>query len=367
MACRRKRSVGRVVGPVLIVAWLLFAGTGPAGAAGDSTLTPVPPGSPDSLSRFFPPAEGFSAEGLDQARAYAKSIGSTAVIVIHKGRLVAEWGDTTKKTSSHSVRKSLLSALYGLAVDRGMINLNETLGQMGLDDYPPRLTDLEKTATIRHLLMARSGVYHPAAAESKRMKELRPARWSHAPGEFFYYNNWDFNVLGTIFERKTDLSIGTAFEEWIARPIGMEDFNRTDVRYATERASAYPAFPFYISARDLARFGLLFLNRGRWGNKQIIPESWVKESTTCHTCKANFGYGYMWWTYPDDDAYRAAGFGGQYILVSPSRQAVVVNRVDTGVTRQERRGWHKNGKRVSGAEFRRLLDLLEKAEQGVTQ
>jgi CubicO group peptidase (beta-lactamase class C family) len=109
---------------------------------------------------------------------------------------------------------------------------------------------------------------HAAAA-------ARPARHSHKPGTFWYYNNWDFNTLGTIYERAARSSIFDAFEREIARPIGMQDYQRTDGSYFTGAASVYPAYPFNMSARDLARFALLCLNKGRWQDWQIIPAAWV--------------------------------------------------------------------------------------------
>jgi CubicO group peptidase (beta-lactamase class C family) len=86
------------------------------------------------------------------------------------------------------VRKSLLNALVGIAVDRRQIDHDATLGALGIDDNAPSLSAMEKTATVRDLLEARSGVYHPALYEKRRMAELRPPRFSHPPGTFWYYN-----------------------------------------------------------------------------------------------------------------------------------------------------------------------------------
>ena len=84
------------------------------------------------------------------------------------------------------------------------------------------------------------------------MKKTRPARGSHAPGTFWYYNNWDFNALGSIFEKRTGLKIGDAFYERIAKPIGMQDFQPSDVYYLGGPVSVHSAYQFEISARDLA-------------------------------------------------------------------------------------------------------------------
>jgi CubicO group peptidase (beta-lactamase class C family) len=91
--------------------------------------------------------------------------------------------------------------------------------------------DADSMARVVDLLRARSGVYHLVDFETESMRKSRPARGSHAPGTFWYYNNWDFNVLGTIFEKKTGLKIGAAFYRRIAKPIGMQDFQPGDVFY----------------------------------------------------------------------------------------------------------------------------------------
>jgi len=98
------------------------------------------------------------------------------------------------------MRKSLLSGLYGIYEAEGKIDLSKTLGELGIRDYI-RLTAVEKQATVADLLKARSGVYIPATGEADSMVANRPERGSHAPGTFWYYNNWDFNALGTIFDQ----------------------------------------------------------------------------------------------------------------------------------------------------------------------
>src|SRR5207248_1608273 len=101
-----------------------------------------------------------SAAGLETARVYAEQSGSTAVIVVAHGSVVASWGETARKLNVFSVRKSLLSALIGLHVATGEIDLGSTLDQLGIDDNPPPLTADEKQATVADLLTSRSGVYH---------------------------------------------------------------------------------------------------------------------------------------------------------------------------------------------------------------
>ena len=140
-------------------------------------------------------------------------------------------GDVEHKSNLHSCRKSLLNSLIGIAIAEGKINPDETLDNLGIDDNKPSLTKEEKRATVRDLLEARSGVYHPTVYETKGMEEEKPARGSHAPGTFWYYNNWDFNTLGFIYEKATGERIFNAFYRRIAQPIGMQDFKPSDGEY----------------------------------------------------------------------------------------------------------------------------------------
>ncbi len=287
-----------------------------------------------------PEALGWSSEKLAMARAYADRIGSAAVMIVDGGVVVDAWGDTTRNYLCHSMRKSLFSALFGLYVAEGVIDLSQTLGQLGIGDVTP-LTETEKQATVADLLKARSGVYIPAAGESQSMIDARPERGSHEPGTFWYYNNWDFNALGTIFTWKMGgESIFEAFQERIADPIGMEDFRPEELEYVYEPYSAHPYYGFTMSARDLARFGLLFLRGGRWEGEEVIPSDWVEESTTSYSeTGPNGGYGYMWWTGRDGGlfpnvtvgghSYYASGYRGHRVVVLPYRDLVVVHRVDT--------------------------------------
>src|ERR1700676_2995207 len=126
-----------------------------------------------------------------------------------------------------------LSALYGIYSAEAAIDINQTLEQLGIDDSPDPLTKEEKQARVVDLLRARSGVYHKVDFETESMQKSRPPRGSHAPGTFWYYNNWDFNVLGTIFEKKTGLKIGDAFYQRVAKPIGMQDYRPSDGKYFT--------------------------------------------------------------------------------------------------------------------------------------
>lgn len=257
-----------------------------------------------------------------------------AFVALEDDKQIAQWGDADLPINTHSVRKSILSALYGIAIDKGMIRLDQSLAELGIDDAAAPLTVVEKTATVRDLLMARSGIYIEAAGEVQGMKDRRPPRGSRRPGEQFYYNNWDFNVLGVIFERRTGLSIGDALNEWIAKPTGMTRFKPGHVIYDRVGYSEHRQFVIFMSASDLARFGALYANRGRWQNRQVVPQAWVEESTQALSevvdMKPFDAYGYLWWVDRDDGVVWADGWGGQFMIVDARRHLVVVSRNDTG-------------------------------------
>ena len=313
-----------------------------------------------------PEEAGFSSERLEEAYASAEETGSAAIMAIYNGHVVVAWGDIERPFKCHSVRKSILSALYGTHVAAGRIDLNATLADLGIDDVEP-LSDEEKTANIVDLLSARSGVYHRAAKEPAGMKHNRPERQSHKPGEHFWYNNWDFNTLGTIYHQLTGEPVIESFQQHFAGPLGMQDFIPEHGSYELEpRRSKYPAYAFRLSARDLARFGLMIAQGGRWGDEQIVPQSWITQSTRAHsTFNDSRGYGYMWWIYPAGstsnyetvnkyDVFSAIGTGGQLVIVIPEAKFVLVHRGDTD----------NRGKRVTDGLVWQILEMILSAKTG---
>lgn len=314
-----------------------------------------------------PEDAGWSLEKLAKAKQYSELIGSAAVMIIDDGQIISEWGETTRKFNVHSIRKSFLSALYGIAVAKGSINLTSTLEELGIDDNDPPLTPIEKQARVIDLLKARSGIYHPALYETPGMKLRKPQRGSHPPRSFWYYNNWDFNALGTIYETQTGSSLFQSFNDLIAIPLQMEDFTLADTQYIRGPDSVHPAYPFRMTARDMARFGLLYLRGGVWNGKQIIPATWVQESTTAYSIAEGdvdfgfSGYGYLWWVavngnhFPnaelEDGSFSARGAGGHFIVVIPRLNVVIVHRVNTDI----------KGNGVSSEQFGELLHLILQA------
>jgi len=319
-----------------------------------------------SFSNYYPshnwivktPSEmGYSKIKFENAKNYFENMGITAFMLIDDGYIVADWGDSQKVVNCHSIRKSYLSALIGIYNKEGKIDISSTLESLGIEDIDS-LSSIEKQAKVSDLLKARSGVYHPAAYETKKMRNKRPSRGSHLPNTFYYYNNWDFNVLGTIFEQESSEDIFEAFYKHIAKPINMKDFYIDDGKHIKEKVSLHSAYEFNMSARDRARFGLLYMRDGMWQGKQIIPKEWIEKSIMPYSnVSKGVGYGYMWWTSTGKwhlgskikgKAYSARGYWGQYIVILPQEKLVIVQVSDK-----------KNGdNNAYGKKFNKLLKMI---------
>lgn len=308
----------------------------------------------DSFSRISPEKAGFNADSLKRLRDYLETSGTSSMILAYDGNIFFEWGDIYQKHTIHSIRKAMLNSLYGIYVEKGVIDTSMTLKELNIDDIEPHLTETEKTARIADLLKSRSGIYHNAAAVPESMLAQMPERGSHEPDEAYYYNNWDFNVLGSIFEQRTGESIFTAFHKEIAHPIGMQQYEgtftsvedtdslsslpSTDGFYQYERTkSDFPAYHMRMSAHDMALYGTLYLKNGKWNGRQIIPADWIEASTKSYSVTnsyMDFGYGMLWNVINKNEerstrSFYHTGVGIHMLAVYPGSKLVFVHRVGT--------------------------------------
>lgn len=277
----------------------------------------------------------WSATKKEKITAIADKGLTKSLIIYQNGERVYEYGNLDQPYHIFSARKSILSLLFGIYIDRGIIDPEATLADLGIDDKLG-LTEAEKKAKIIDLLRARSGVYHPAAFETPGMKNNRPERGAFKPDEHWYYNNWDFNALTTIFESLARKKVFEAFRDDIAASTGMTGFNLDLQKYHYEDVSTHPATLWYFSANQLALLGQLLLDSGKWNSDQIISSEWIRESTTPYSDNGIIGgYGYCWWSavngmhYPfvniPDGSYSARGTGEQTLLIIPKWNMVVIH------------------------------------------
>jgi CubicO group peptidase (beta-lactamase class C family) len=335
-----------------------------AGAAQRSTTAVYPGAEWERVDK--PEFAGWSSSGLEQARAKLTTLATTGLVAVSGGRVIFEYGDVKAVSYLASVRKSILAMLFGNYVASGKVRLDKTLAEMGLDDLGG-LSAQEKEATMRDLLMARSGIYH-AASNSGDDTASAPPRYSQKRGTYYLYNNWDFNAVGTAFEQETGRDIYDALESDLAKPIGMQDFDRSTHKKSGDLSkSRHPAYHMNLSTRDMARVGYLMLRDGNWAGTELVPRDWVREISKAQTPVGEmnpprrrdgpFGYGYLWWVWDGPQAsgayrraYTGLGAVGQQITVVPELDLVVAHKTRPGQDRS-----------VSGAQYLEVLDLIVKA------
>lgn len=298
---------------------------------------------------------GWNQAKLNAIEAYTiDSTATTGMMIIQDGRIIYEFGNITENSYIASCRKSILAMLYGKYVENGTIDLNKSLAELDIK-HDGLLLKIEEKATVKDIISSRSGIYLPAANRGD-MTHLAPRRGSVKPGDFWVYNNWDFNMAGHIFEKQTQKNIYDEIDSQFAIPLQMEDWDRSNQEKSGDvLTSDVLAYHINFSARDMARLGLLMLNKGKWGDQQIIPAFWVEEITKPFTSfeevdkiapfvKNEFtemSYGYMWWLWHNpkhdvlENAYSAQGAWGQNITVIPKINTVIVIKTNDLYLRQK--------------------------------
>jgi CubicO group peptidase (beta-lactamase class C family) len=296
--------------------------------------------------------KGFEREPYHKLLGPVKKRGGTAGMIIKDGYIIAQWGDTQRVDMTFSVTKSFLSTVAGLAVDSGLIkNVNDTVVNYVWDGTFDGAHN--SSITWKHLLNQSSdwsgqlwGSYdwadRPARngdIDSWKNREL------HKPGTFFKYNDVRVNVLSYSLLQVFRRPLPQVLKESVMDPIGASttwrwfgydnSYTLVDgVQMQSVSGGGHSGGGLFINTEDMARFGLLFLNKGKWKNQQLISEKWIQEATASSTANAN--YGYMWWLNKDvatsnfsnlsPNGYYASGFGGNHIFVEAEHQLLIVVR-----------------------------------------
>ena len=371
----RTQRLWIVVASVSLVVSLLVPAAGQAPSASPSQAVPVFPGA-DWARIAKAESAGFSSARLEGLRAWLASLDTTAMFVAVGGRELFEYGDVAHLSYLASVRKSVLAMLYGTYVENGTIRLDATLKDLQFTDVGG-LMPRELEATVEDLMTARSGVYHPAS-NAGDSTDSAPPRGSQTPGTYYLYNNWDFNAAGAVFEKLTGRDIYDAVESDLARPIGMQDFDRKVQRKTgNPQRSQHLAYHMHFSVRDMARIGLLMLREGNWAGRQVVPRGWAQKIRSLVTpmnemnppgyrslgSGQRWGYGYMWWVWdapnspgPFAGAYTGMGAGGQFITVLPEFDMVVAHKTDTSQVSPH--GPRQRRRAVTGREYDAILRML---------
>lgn len=274
----------------------------------------------------------------DEDIEYHKKLGSVAYLIIKDKKVLHEsyWDSysDTSLTNSFSMAKSIVSVLVGCAIQDGLIESVDSPAVRYLPEYHDVLGD---SITIRHLLTMSSGINfdesygNPFGMMAKAyygtnipelVKDYRP---TETPGKEFKYLGGNTLLLGFIVEKVTEKKLSTyaTVKLWRQLQATQNALWTTDDETESERSYCC----FYSNARDFARIGQLYLDKGRWDGKQIVPEDYVTASTTANKdMEGGDIYGYQWWIldYNGEHIFYARGIKGQYIFVRPEKNAVIV-------------------------------------------
>lgn len=276
-------------------------------------------------------------------------------LVIKNGQLIAEQyfneGSIDQVSGRQSATKSFTSALVGIALDQGCL---QSLDQKMIDFFPELAGEIKdprkQQITIRHLLQMRGG--YPDEERTSPLFEVMffQGNWRFVPhlvdfpltcdpGAAFNYSNLASHLLGVIVARACDTDLATLSQQHLFSPMNAElhGWQVDDDGYY------WGCGEIYLSARDMAKFGLLFLNDGVHDGKQIISADWVGASFQRYSEKIirgwltpkygsfhDRGYGYQWWSSRSGDHYfwYASGHGGNYIILLHDLDMVIVTTAD---------------------------------------
>ncbi len=302
---------------------------------------PVPP-APHPWSGEWRTADADDV-GLDPARLGAaldrigELDGLHGILVARHGRLVAEryWrgASPNRLHNLKSTSKSILSALVGQAIDQGWLDLDQRI-----DTVLPEATAVGDPAkgeiTVRHLLTMTSGLestsfggYGRWVASPNWVRSALARPLLAAPGDRFSYSTGGTHLLSATLARAAGQSSHDFAREHLFAPL---DIGRS--AWGTDRQGVHMGGNnLALLPRDMLKFGQLYLNRGQWGGRQVVPWQWVDRSTRPDLAgprgrrRIYGGYGYLWWLRPESErgAYLASGYGGQYIYVAPADDMVV--------------------------------------------
>ncbi|MBC52425.1 MAG: serine hydrolase [Gammaproteobacteria bacterium] len=273
-----------------------------------------------------------------------------SLLVVYQGQIIHERYapgiDMTTRTRTWSTAKSIASTLIGMAVDDGLLTLDAPLNLAWQPEVRSPETDPRRHITLRHVLNMSSGLETIDNGGMEYATGSGLSYWAGAssvsgalsrglirePGSHWDYENYD-TLLG-VYALKRALGGEDTYAEFPRRAL-LDKIGMRNTLVSTDRFGDFVlSSQVYTNARDLARFGLLYLNEGRWHDERLISEDWIAFSRTPAPATVGRGsqYGGQWWLVPegrDDipaDAYSTAGNRGQYTVVVPSHDLVIVRR-----------------------------------------
>lgn len=291
----------------------------------------------DHLHRSTPEHQGVASSAIIQfVQAIEDQIHEIhSFMLLRHGTVIAEgWWSPYHHQSPHllfSVSKSFTSTAVGLAIAEGYFSLDDFILDFFPEDAPDEISDLLKTMCVRHLLSMSTGQaedtwsYMVDRPDGNWIKGFLNVPVIHPPGTHFVYNTGATYMLSAIVQKTTGLNLIDYLEPRLFAPLGIEN------AFWQESPQGITAGGIGLSLKteDVARFGQLYLQKGMWQGRQILPETWVEAATNLQVSKSSGmqtdwmqGYGYQFWR-SRHGAYRADGVFGQYCIVMPEQDAVL--------------------------------------------
>jgi CubicO group peptidase (beta-lactamase class C family) len=314
---------------IRLVLLLCLATLAPLAASAEPLAWPVP-----DWETASPESQQMSTAGLEKVRDWLKAAGSKTGLVVRHGRIVGEWYfDDAKPTSKYlvfSTSKSFASTAAGLAIYDGKLTLETTVGEV----LPDVMPEEKRQVTVRQLISMTTGVFKEPkmhGMEDLFTYALYKAPRADKPGEKWDYNNTGLAILSPVIKKATGQPLDQLLNTKVFQPIGIA---ADDWSWEQREGLPLSYSGLHITARSLARFGLLFLREGKWRDRSVVPAEWVSMATH-PSQKLNPEYGFLWWNNSTSkkwpgvptDAYAALGAFENDMLIIPSLDMIVIRQI----------------------------------------
>jgi len=293
-----------------------------------------------SLPRSTPEAEGVSSAAvLDLVTTLDAKVDTMhSVMVVRHGKVIAEaWWKPEAADKPHvlwSLSKSFTSTAIGLAVAEGKLSLDDSVLKFFPDQAPAEPSENLKAMKVRHLLSMSGGHEKELkfdVTKGPTVKEFFAYPVAKTPGTFFVYNSPGSYMLSAILTKVTGQTVVEYLQPRLFEPLGIAA-PKWD---ASAEGYSFGGWGLHLKTEDIAKFGQLYLQKGQWHGKQILPAEYVAEATTKQVSNGsnpesdwNQGYGFQFWMCRHD-AFRGDGRAGQFCVVLPEQETVVAMTADT--------------------------------------
>jgi len=291
------------------------------------------------LVRATPESQGVSSAAIAKfLRAADEKVNSMhSVMILRHGKVIAEawWApeDATKPHVLWSLSKSFTSTAVGLAVEEGKLSIEDRVVGFFPDDLPGEPTENLRKMQVKDLLTMSTGhADEPNVRQSQDwIKSFLAHPLPHPPGTFFRYNTPATFMQSAIVQKVTGKTVVDYLQSRLFDPLGIQP-----PRWDTNpQGISLGGYGLFLKTEDIAKFGQLYLQNGKWEGKQLIPATWVQQATSKQVSNGdnpssdwNQGYGFQFWRCRHN-AFRGDGKDGQFCVVLPDQDAVVVMTANT--------------------------------------